>query len=134
MIILDEADEPQKFPSDDSHSVRRATTPSPSLPDYEASQSQAQHREPQQQQGGWWWHRHSKARMRRAAIYGLIVYFIVTVVVGVPVIVVVSAINPHPHSLESLISFTETAPPRPPKYLFTTAGNRQYPEPDSGRE
>ncbi|KAL6310372.1 hypothetical protein BKA93DRAFT_721858 [Sparassis latifolia] len=80
MIILDEDDDPQqpKQLSDPSQPVVRASTPTPSLPDYEASQ--AQHNR--------WWPNRSKARFRRAALYALVIYFVLTVVIGVPVIVV----------------------------------------------
>lgn len=84
MIILDEDQE--QFPKIASplpvHPVvRRPATPTPSLPDYETSQEQEQQKEsikPKPRSRRWRW-----------TIYGLIAYFVVTIAIGVPLIVIV---------------------------------------------
>ncbi|KAH9832174.1 uncharacterized protein C8Q71DRAFT_777702 [Rhodofomes roseus] len=109
MIILDDSEDPFSDPDKliaDSRSVHRPATPTPSLPSYEISQSQAQgvqcppeeleaqtHRqEPDQQQpekaARKWWPKNAHRRFRRALLYALVVYFVITVAVGVPIIVV----------------------------------------------
>lgn len=110
MIILDDSEDPFSDPDKliaDSRSVHRPATPTPSLPSYEISQSQAQavqcppeeleaqtHRqEPDQQQpekaARKCWPKNAHRRFRRALLYALVVYFVITVAVGVPIIVVV---------------------------------------------
>ncbi|GJE92203.1 hypothetical protein PsYK624_083560 [Phanerochaete sordida] len=82
MIILDEDEE--QFPKIASPPpvhpvVRRPGTPTPSLPDYETSQEQEQLKTTVKP---------GKRRIRRKwIVYGLIAYFVVTVAIGVPLIV-----------------------------------------------
>ncbi|CCM01497.1 uncharacterized protein FIBRA_03551 [Fibroporia radiculosa] len=112
MIILDDSDEllnSNKFLTDDARSVVRPCTPTPSLPSYESCQSlpiseqpclehdrrvqaQQDHQARQQQQDHQahrgCWPKHTNARFKRGMLYALVVYFVLTVAVGVPVIVV----------------------------------------------
>ena len=87
MIILDDDQEqlPKLASPPPVHSalirLSRAATSTPSLPDYETSQKL--HRV------GIWKHK-ALSRRWRWAIYGLIAYFVITVAIGVPLIVVVS--------------------------------------------
>lgn len=83
MIILDEDEE--QFPKIASPPpvhpvVRRPGTPTPSLPDYETSQEQQQQKTTLKPS--------PRRRRLKWIIYGLIGYFIVTVAIGVPLIVV----------------------------------------------
>ncbi|KIP04224.1 hypothetical protein PHLGIDRAFT_37052 [Phlebiopsis gigantea 11061_1 CR5-6] len=83
MIILDaEEDQVPKLacPPPIHPVVRRPSTPTPSLPDYETSQEE-EHRKTD-------WKPKPRSRRMRWAIYGLIAYFIVTVAIGVPLIIV----------------------------------------------
>lgn len=112
MIILDDSEDPfnpEKLLSD-SRSVHRPATPTPSLPSYEFSQSQAQavqcrpeeleaqsleqeeeeEDKPQSERvkrGCWPQKAHRK--FRRALVYALVVYFVITVAVGAPILVLV---------------------------------------------
>ncbi|KAF7792428.1 hypothetical protein EIP86_003465 [Pleurotus ostreatoroseus] len=85
MIILDDDQEqlPKLASPPPVHSalirLSRAATSTPSLPDYETSQKL--HRV------GIWKHK-ALSRRWRWAIYGLIAYFVITVAIGVPLIVV----------------------------------------------
>ncbi|KZT08352.1 uncharacterized protein LAESUDRAFT_676365 [Laetiporus sulphureus 93-53] len=99
MIILDDTDDPHNSDklSDDSRSVVRPSTPTPSLPSYEFSQALNLPRdatleqpveEPVESKYLTWWQRYSKARFRRALLYALVIYFFLTVTVGVPIIVI----------------------------------------------
>ncbi|KAI0728121.1 hypothetical protein C8Q72DRAFT_409673 [Fomitopsis betulina] len=108
MIILDDNEDPfnpEKLLSD-SRSVHRPATPTPSLPSYEFSQSQAQavqcppeeleaqssqveeQDQPQREKAkpGCWPTTHRK--FRRALLYALVLYFVLTVAVGAPILVV----------------------------------------------
>ncbi|PCH43785.1 hypothetical protein WOLCODRAFT_122605 [Wolfiporia cocos MD-104 SS10] len=101
MIILDDSEEHHHSSklSDDAHSVVRSSTPTPSLPSYESSQAlQAPRRslEEEEEQSPesqpqrptrTWWPKRTNARFRRAILYALVIYFFLTVSVGVPVIV-----------------------------------------------
>lgn len=84
MIILDEDEEqfPKIASPPSAHPVaRRPGTPTPSLPDYETSQ------EHEQQKASF--KLMPRSRRWRWIIYGLVAYFVVTVAIGVPLIVVV---------------------------------------------
>lgn len=112
MIILDDNEDPfnpEKLLSD-SRSVHRPATPTPSLPSYEFSQSQAQavqcppeeleaqssqveeQDQPQREKAkpGCWPTTHRK--FRRALLYALVLYFVLTVAVGAPILVVVRSL------------------------------------------
>lgn len=114
MIILDDSEDPfnpEKLLSD-SRSVNRPATPTPSLPSYEFSQSQAQavqcppeelesqsseegHDEEQpqsEQRKQGCWPRKAHRKFRRALMYALVLYFVITVAVGAPIIVLVSSL------------------------------------------
>jgi hypothetical protein len=87
MIILDDADDQHpKIASPLPLHVRttRPTTPTPSLPDYETSQEQLKYdlkkRRPLSKRLKW-------------ALWGLAMYFVVTIAIGVPLIVIVSSIQ-----------------------------------------
>lgn len=93
MILLDGIDkhdppQPGKLVADSSSApVARPHTPTPSLPDYEASQAQLKPTtqsfpEIQKQ-------RTRRRRWKKCALYTLVVYFVVTVAIGVPLIVMV---------------------------------------------
>ena len=94
MIILDDDEEqlPKLATPPPVHSVVRFPRPSsPSLPDYETSQKL--HRLEQ-------WKRKILTRPWRWAIYGLITYFVITVAIGVPIIIVVrSSHSPRCHRI-----------------------------------
>ena len=86
MIILDDDEEqlPKLASPPPVHALirlPRTSTSVPSLPDYETSQKL--HTLGQ-------WKRKVLTRRWRWAIYGLIAYFVITVAIGVPLIVVVS--------------------------------------------
>ncbi|KAI0775705.1 hypothetical protein BD413DRAFT_282621 [Trametes elegans] len=93
MILLDGLDkqgDPQgsKAVAESSSTVpvARAHTPTPSLPDYEASQAQLKptiHSFPEIQKK-----RTRRRRCRKCALYALVVYFVLTIAIGVPIIVV----------------------------------------------
>ncbi|KAI0630353.1 hypothetical protein C8Q77DRAFT_1063682 [Trametes polyzona] len=91
MILLDGIDkhdrhQPTKIVAESSSGpVARPQTPTPSLPDYEASQAQLKPTtqsfpEIQKQ-------RTRRRRYRKCALYALVVYFVVTVAIGVPLLV-----------------------------------------------
>ncbi|EKM54500.1 uncharacterized protein PHACADRAFT_196928 [Phanerochaete carnosa HHB-10118-sp] len=83
MIILDEDQEqfPKIASPPPAHPVaRRPGTPTPSLPDYETSQEHENLKTP--------FHVKPRSRRWRWFIYGLVAYFVVTVAIGVPLIVV----------------------------------------------
>ena len=87
MIILDDDEEqlPKLASPAPVHTLVRLTrlsTGAPSLPDYETSQ--------RIQKLGLW-RRKAQSRRWRWAIYGLIAYFVLTVAIGVPLIIVVSS-------------------------------------------
>lgn len=93
MILLDGIDkhdppQPGKLVAESSSApVARSQTPTPSLPDYEASQAQLKPTtqsfpEIQKQ-------RTRRRRWKKCALYTLVVYFVVTVAIGVPLIVLV---------------------------------------------
>ena len=97
MILLDGIDKhddeqhPPKLVAEASSSsvpVARAHTPTPSLPDYEASQ-EAQLRPTTQSYSDIQKKRTRRRRCRKYSIYVLAAYFVLTVVIGVPVIVMV---------------------------------------------
>lgn len=113
MIILDDSEDPfnpEKLLSD-SRSVNRPATPTPSLPSYEFSQSQAQavqcrpeeleaqsseedHEEEQpqsEQRKRGCWPKKAHRKFRRVLVYALVLYFVVTVAVGAPILVLVSS-------------------------------------------
>ena len=85
MIILDEQEQIPKLarPSLTHPRTNRPSTPTPSLPDYETSQEllrlDLMKKKPMSRRWKW-------------TIYGLIAYFVVTVSIGVPLIVVVRLI------------------------------------------
>ncbi|OSD06862.1 hypothetical protein PYCCODRAFT_1422409 [Trametes coccinea BRFM310] len=94
MIILDGLDkhdnlDPQsstKLVAQSSVPVTRVHTPTPSLPDYEASQAQLKPTPlsyPELQKK-----RSRKRRWKKCALYSLLVYFFLTIAIGVPLIVV----------------------------------------------
>ncbi|KAI9062903.1 hypothetical protein FKP32DRAFT_1676806 [Trametes sanguinea] len=94
MILLDGLDkhdnsDPQsstKLVAQSSVPVTRVHTPTPSLPDYEASQAQLKPTPlsyPELQKK-----RSRKRRWRKCALYSLLVYFFLTIAIGVPLIVV----------------------------------------------
>ncbi|KAM5532867.1 hypothetical protein V8D89_013508 [Ganoderma adspersum] len=94
MILLDGIDKnddeqhPPKLVAEASSSsvpVARAHTPTPSLPDYEASQAQL--RPTTQSYSDIQKKRTRRRRCRKYSIYVLAAYFVLTVVIGVPVIV-----------------------------------------------
>ncbi|KAI1794120.1 hypothetical protein LXA43DRAFT_971383 [Ganoderma leucocontextum] len=94
MILLDGIDKhddeqhPPKLVAEASSSsvpVARAHTPTPSLPDYEASQAQL--RPTTQSYSDIQTKRTRRRRCRKYTIYVLAAYFVLTVVIGVPVIV-----------------------------------------------
>lgn len=96
MILLDGIDKnddeqhPPKLVAEASSSsvpVARAHTPTPSLPDYEASQAQL--RPTTQSYSDIQKKRTRRRRCRKYSIYILAAYFVLTVVIGVPVIVMV---------------------------------------------
>lgn len=109
MIILDDPDDlqnPDKL-FNDARSVVRPCTPTPSLPSYESSQalqhprrstsqesqvhlnpSSPDEEQEQEQKSKSWWPLRGKTRLRRVIVYALVVYFVITVAVGVPVIIV----------------------------------------------
>ncbi|KZT70999.1 hypothetical protein DAEQUDRAFT_810261 [Daedalea quercina L-15889] len=112
MIILDDSEDPfnpEKLLSD-PRAVHRPATPTPSLPSYEISQSQAQalqcppeeleaqatpqeEEEEEDQQSSekvkrTCWPKNIHRRFRRALLYALVVYFFLTVAVAVPILVV----------------------------------------------
>ena len=98
MIILDEEDDQHpKIASPLPLHVRthRPTTPTPSLPDYETSQEQLKHdlrkRRPLSKRLKW-------------ALWGLAAYFVVTIAIGVPLIVIVSSIH---HSCRRVTNFCQ---------------------------
>ncbi|KAI8993029.1 hypothetical protein BD414DRAFT_293618 [Trametes punicea] len=86
---LDKHDEPTSsklIAQSASVPVTRVHTPTPSLPDYEASQAQLKptiHSFPEIQKK-----RARRRRCRKCALFSLVVYFILTIAVGVPLIVV----------------------------------------------
>lgn len=83
MIILDaEEDQVPKLacPPPVHPVVRRPSTPTPSLPDYETSQEEEQLRKAT-------WKPKPTSRRMKWAIYGLIAYFVITIAIGVPLIV-----------------------------------------------
>ncbi len=73
--------------SSSSVPVARALTPTPSLPDYEASQAQL--RPTTQSYSDIQKKRTRRRRCRKYSIYVLAAYFVLTVVIGVPLIVMV---------------------------------------------
>ncbi|KAH9892569.1 hypothetical protein C8Q73DRAFT_746417 [Cubamyces lactineus] len=91
MILLDGLDkhsdpQPPKLVAESSVPVARAHTPTPSLPDYEASQAQLKPTTlsyPQIKEK-----RTRRRRWRKCALYSLVVYFFLTIAIGVPLIVV----------------------------------------------
>ena len=88
MIILDEEeDQLPKIarPPPVRPVVRRPGTPTPSLPDYETSQEQEQQKAA--------FKRKPMSKRLKWTIYGLIAYFVVTVAIGIPLIVVVCSIS-----------------------------------------
>ena len=104
MILLDGLDkrdglQPPKLVAEAStslHPVTRVQTPTPSLPDYEASQAQLtpttqSYTEIKEK-------RTRRRRCRRWTIYALAAYFVSTVVIGIPIIVVVR-LHSRSHSL-----------------------------------
>ena len=94
---LDKHDSEQQRPklvaeASTSYPVARVHTPTPSLPDYEASQAQLQPTTlsyPQIQKK-----RTRRRRCRKYTIYALATYFVLTVVIGIPIIVVVRPFSP----------------------------------------
>lgn len=98
MIILDGVDDPgikacNASIDPEDPPVARATTPSPSLPDYEASQAQL-NKEPSSSSPSSsstpLSRRRKKSRFWRFAIYGLLIYFLLTITIGIPILVTVS--------------------------------------------
>ena len=92
MILLDGLDkhsDPQrsKLVAESSVPVARVHTPTPSLPDYEASQAQLKPTTlsyPEIKEK-----RTRRRRWRKCALYSLVVYFVLTIAIGVPLMVVV---------------------------------------------
>lgn len=96
MILLDGLDKHEAPLADKNQAgpslppVARAHTPTPSLPDYEASQAQLKptvlsYPEIQEK-------RTRRRNYRRYALYALVVYFVISVAIGVPFLVIVSIV------------------------------------------
>lgn len=148
MIILDGVDDPgikacNASIDPEDPPVARATTPSPSLPDYEASQAQL-NKEPSSSSPSSsstpLSRRRKKSRFWRFAIYGLLIYFLLTITIGIPILVTVSftffTYNNYPCSqLVSTVEI-EIAPRsflRRLRYIFTIHLAREdYPLPAGG--
>ncbi|THG99360.1 hypothetical protein EW026_g2963 [Hermanssonia centrifuga] len=99
MIILDEVEDVPKLASpppihSDLSRLTRAVTTTPSLPDYETSQEQ--HRSDA-------WKPKPLSRRWRWAIYGLIAYFVVTIAIGVPLIILKSRKSSKTYKSPSLL-------------------------------
>ncbi|CDO77317.1 hypothetical protein BN946_scf184775.g7 [Trametes cinnabarina] len=120
MILLDGLDkhddsdpQPSKLLAQ-SAPVTRVQTPTPSLPDYEASQAQLKPTPlsyPELKKK-----RSRRRRWKRFALYSLVVYFVLTVAIGVPLIVVKlrrrAYVKANPYNLWSADSY-----PLPPKTI-----------------
>lgn len=114
MIILDEEDQDAKIASPLPLHVRtnRPSTPTPSLPDYETSQEQLKEdlkkRKPLSKRWKW-------------ALWGLGAYFVVTVAIGVPLIIVKTRSRTESYMQGSMFSWTSgvndtTSPSTPPVF------------------
>lgn len=106
MILPDDGDDWIKDPSDPSATTTvRPPTPTYSLPDYEASQAQ------QNRSVGYkvpplpsWPKKKKRRKWGRIVMIALLIYFLLTVAIGVPILVVVSV--HHVFRLEHLLIFS----------------------------
>ncbi|KAI0358427.1 hypothetical protein OH77DRAFT_1502336 [Trametes cingulata] len=113
---LDKHDDPQaaKLVAESSSApVARAHTPTPSLPDYEASQAQLK---PTTQSFPEIRRKRTRRRKcRKCALYALVVYFVVSIAIGVPLIVL--KFKRKAHAKSSSYDAWNSNAPIPPKSI-----------------